>query len=121
MTAQSYLERCPQPTIGPSPLTTPYPTAEALKLGREALEEGADTVERIALMLGVQSTPEAAPHAPRLEPQTGWALYYFAVCVALAAEETQKNARTIIDAVTDLATFQADCASWNEGGGRDGR
>jgi hypothetical protein len=50
-----------------------------------------------------------------LEPQTAWRLYYFAVCVSIAADEAKKNAQTIIDAVTDIATVQAECASWNEG------
>jgi len=111
----SYLADSPEPAIGPLPLPTPYPSAELLKSGREALEEGADTVERIALQLAAQSTPEAAPYAPTLEPQTAWRLYYFAVCVSIAADEAKKNAQTIIDAVTDIATVQAECASWNEG------
>jgi hypothetical protein len=118
MSAQSYLERCPEPTIGALPL---YPSSELLLEQREGLEDHGDVVERLALALVAVATPEAVVHAPVLEPATAWALYYHAVAVHLIAEDMLANCRSIIDAVTDLATFQADCASWNEGGGRDGR
>jgi hypothetical protein len=111
---ETYLKRTDTPD---GPVLPVYPSPESLLEVREGLEEHGDVVERLALALVAVATPEAVVHAPLLEPATAWALYYHAVAVHLIAEDMLANCRSIIDAVTDLATFQADCASWNEGGG----
>jgi hypothetical protein len=93
-------------TIGPLPLF--YPTSEALTEVREGLEGEAEVIERLAIVLLQNATPEAAPHAPVMEPATAWGLYYASISVHLIATDLLVNCQSIIDAVTDLMTFQAD-------------
>jgi hypothetical protein len=102
-----YLKRADAP-VGPAlPL---YPSTESLLEEREGLEAHTDVVERLALALAAVATPEAVVHAPVLEPATAWRLYFHAVSLHLLAEDLLANSKSIIEAVTDVAAFQADLA-----------